>query len=95
MPHELIYFFSDFLNIPQSHLCNYQVNTYDVEDDDDDGLDFTKRKVMKIKSFYQILYYNLHGKKKKTPFDLFIAHCAYEKCKSREVLIPLTKLEFL
>ena len=53
MPQELVYFLSHLFNIPQSYLCNYQVNAYNIEDDD--GIDLTKRKVMKIKSLYQIL----------------------------------------
>ena len=51
--HEPIYFFSKFFNIPQSYLCSYQVDLYNIEDDND-GLDFAKSKVMKIKSPYQI-----------------------------------------
>ena len=65
MPHKLIYFSSYFFNIPQSYLCSYQVDPYNIKDDDE--LDFAKRKVMKIKSLCQILYYNLHGEKKKRP----------------------------
>ena len=79
MPHELIYFFSHLFNIPQSYLCNYQVNAYDMEDDDDVP-DVIKRKVMKIKSPYQILYYNLHSGKEKTPIHLFTGNSVYEKC---------------
>ena len=93
MPHELIYFFSHLFNIPQSYFCNHQVNACDIEDDDD-GPDLT-RKVMKIKSLYQILYYNLLGGKKKAPLHLFIGHSVYEKCKSREVLTSLNKAGFL
>ena len=63
MPHNLIYFSSFFLNIPQSYLCSYQVDPYDIKGDDE--LDFAKMEVMKIKSLYQILFYSLHGEKKK------------------------------
>ena len=75
MPNELIYFFSHLFNIPQSYLCNYQVNAYDMEDDDDVP-DVIKRKVMKIKSPYQILYYNLHsGKEKNTNPFIYWQQC--------------------
>ena len=47
---------------------------------------------MKIKSLYQILYYNLHGEKKKRPFHLFTAHNVYKRHKSRQVLIALNKV---
>ena len=90
MPHKLIYFSSYVFNIPQSYLCSYQVDPYNIKDDDE--LDFAKRKVMKIKSLYQILYYNLHGEKKKRPFHLFTAHNVYKRHKSRQVLIPLNKV---
>ena len=76
MPHELIYFFSHLFNIPQSYLWNHQVNAYDIKDDDDVP-DLTKRKLMKIKSLYRTLYYNLHGGKEKTPLHLFIGHSVY------------------
>ena len=89
--HELIYFFSNFFNIPQSYLCSYQVDLYNIEDGND-GLDFAKIKVMKIKSPYQILYYSLHGEKEERPLHLFIAHSVYKRYKSRQVLIPLNKV---
>ena len=47
---------------------------------------------MKIKSLYQILYYNLNSKKKKRPFHLFTARDVYKRHKSRQVLIPLNKV---
>ena len=72
-----------------SVICNYKVNAFDLEDDND-GPDFTKKKVIKIKSLYQMLY-NLHGGKEKTPRHLFIAHSVNGKCKSREVLTSLNK----
>ena len=52
MPHELIYLSNRFVNISQSYLCSYQVDPYNIEDDD--GLDFAKRKVRKKKSLYQL-----------------------------------------
>ena len=75
MPHKLVYFSCFFLNIPQSYLCSYQVDHYNIKDDDE--LDFAKRKVMKIKSLCQFLYYKLHGAKKKRPLHLFTAHDVY------------------
>ena len=90
MPHKLIYFSSYFFNIPQSYLCSYQVDPYNMKNDDE--LDFAKRKVMKIKSLYQILYYNLHREKKKRPLHLFTAHNVYKRHKSRQVLIVLNKV---
>ena len=38
------------------------------------------------------LYYDLHGRKEKTPLPLFIGHSVYEKCKSKEVLTSLNKV---
>ena len=40
-----------------------QVNTNDIDDDDDDESDFTKRKIMKIKSLYQVTIYMTERKK--------------------------------
>ena len=76
MPHKLVYFSSFFLNIPQSYLCSCQIDHYNIKDDDE--LDFAKRKVMKIKSLYQILYYNLHGEKKKRSL-IYLLHIMYTK----------------
>ena len=67
MPHKLIYFFSHLFNIHQLYLCNHQVNAYDIEYDDD-RLDLTKIKVMKIKSLYQILQFTWRKGKSTTPF---------------------------
>ena len=75
--HKLIYFSSYVFNIPQSYLCSYQVDPYNIKDDDNE-LDFSKRKVMKIKSLYQILYYNLHGEKKKRSL-IYLLHIMYTK----------------
>ena len=90
MPHELIYLSNDFVNISQSYLCSYQVDPYNIEDDD--GLDFAKRKVMKIKSLYQVSYYNLHVEKKNRSLHLFIAPSVYKRYKCRQVLISLNKV---
>ena len=80
MPHELTYFFSHLFNIPQSYLCSYHVDTNDIEDDD--GPDFTKRKVIKIKLPYQALHYILHGGNEKTP--LYLLPTAYTKSAKAE-----------
>ena len=60
-------------------------------EDGDARPDFTKKKVMKIKTIYQILYYNLYGGKEKIKLHLFIADSVYEKCKSKEVLTSLNR----
>lgn len=60
-------------------------------EDDDARPDFTKKKVMKIKAIYQILYYNLYGGKEKTKLHLFIADSVYEKCKSKKVLTSMNR----
>ena len=84
MPHELIYFSSYFFNIPQSYLCSYQVDPYNIKDDDEP--DFPKRKVMKIKSLYHTIYM---AKSKKDHF-IYLMHIIYTK--SRQVLTPLNKV---
>ena len=60
--HEPIYFFSKFFNIPQSYLCSYQVDLYNIVDDND-GLDFAKSKVMKINTKFHITAYRAKRKK--------------------------------
>ena len=85
MPHELTYFFTHLFNIPNPCACNYQVNGNNIEGDG--------AKIMKIKSLYQISYYNLHSGKEKTPLHLFSVDSVYEKCKSREILTSLNKVK--
>ena len=84
MPHKLIYFSSYFFNIPQSYLCSYQVDPYNIKDDDEP--DFPKKKVMMIKSLYHTIYM---AKRKKDHF-IYLMHIIYTK--SRQVLIPLNKV---
>ena len=47
-------------------------------EDDDARPEFTKKKVMKIKIIYQILYYNLYGGKEKTKLH-FLSPTVYTK----------------
>ena len=60
--HEHIHFVGHLNDIPQSYYHNYQLNSNDIEDDDNES-DFTIRRVMKIKSLYRNLYYNLYDGK--------------------------------
>ena len=81
IPEEFVYFFSSLFNIPQTRLFDMQ-----------DETNFHGRKVNKLKSLYQMMFYILHDGKEKTPLHLMVSHNIYEKCKSREVITSLNKV---
>ena len=60
-----------------------------VEDDIDTDRKNENIKFTKQTSLYQIIYYILHARKKKTPFHMMTAHAIYDKCKSRELVTIL------
>ena len=47
---------------------------------------------LKIKSLFQLIYYNIHNGKKKTPLHKMNSSGIYEKCKSRELLTSFNRL---
>ena len=80
MPHRLIYFFSHLFSTSVI-FTQIQVNANEIEDNDQS--DFTKRKVMKIKSLYQILYCKLHGGKEKS-HSIYLYPTVYTKSAKTE-----------
>ena len=47
---------------------------------------------LKIKSLFQLIYYNIHNGKKKLPLHIMSSSAIYEKCKSREPLTFFNRL---
>ena len=51
------------------------------------------RKITKLKALYQIMYYNVHNGRRGTPLHLMAAHNIYDKCKSRELITSLNRID--
>ena len=47
---------------------------------------------LEIKSLFQLIYYNIHNSKKKTPLHIMNSSAIYEKYKSRELLTSFNRL---
>ena len=60
--------------------------------DDDKNVSQTFDIPLKIKSLFQLIYYNIHKGKKKTPLRLMNSSAIFEKCKSRELLTSFNGL---
>ena len=60
--------------------------------DDDKNVSQTFDIPLKIKSLFQLIYYNIHNGKKKTPLHIMNSSAIYEKCKSRELLASFNRL---
>ena len=60
--------------------------------DDDKNVWQTFDIPLKIKSLFQLIYYNIHNGKKKTPLHIMNSKAIYQKCKSRELLTSFNLL---
>ena len=49
-------------------------------------------KITKLKVLYQMMYYNVHNGRCRTPLHLMAAHNIYKKCKSQELIISLNRI---
>lgn len=64
----------------------------DTNDENEEGLLKESSLFCRIMSIVQILYYNIHRGKKKTPMHLMTGHTVHEKCKSKSLITSLNKL---
>ena len=98
IPECLVLFFSTLFDIPQTSLTKTLVPddlSSEVGGDDEislegDNVDICKknrqRKIVKIASIFQSMYYVLHNGRKRTPLHVMAGHSIYETCKSKELL---------
>ena len=86
-----------FTQVPNSSDSNDESNSNNRDslipnDDESNVLDDDKNVwqtfdiPLKIKSLFQLIYYNIHNGKKKTPLHIMNLSAIYEKSKSRELL---------
>ena len=102
MPDELITFLSTSFNVnPATLRPNYHDDDIsldeDLETNDDIDIQYDeinrpqKLQTVKIMSLFQIMCYNLHRGRMKTPLHVMNAHAIYEKCKSRELITSFNR----
>ena len=88
MPDEFLTFFAELFNIKK-------FSDDSDKEDDDKNIKQSKSeqlKILKIKSLFQIMYYNLHYGGQSTPFHIMNAHAIYEKCRSKEIITQQNRL---
>ena len=69
----------------------------DIENDEgakdkEEDLVSELKKVTKIKSLYQMMFYSIHKGRNKTPLHVMTGHNIYDKCKSRELRTSLNRI---
>ena len=102
MPDELITFLSTLFNVNPATLGpNYHDDDISLDEDletiDDIDIQYDKTnrpqklQTVKIMSLFQIMCYNLHCWRMKTPLHVMNAHAIYEKCKSRKFITSFNR----
>ena len=90
MTDELIFFFSVFFNIKETTLLKLYYKGDDSEDILTEKQQLEDEKLStnatKIRSLFQIMFYNIHNGYQRTPLHIMNAAEIYEKCKSRELI---------
>ena len=95
LPAGLGAFFSVLCNVNQTKLhAETIINRDDSTEKENEvnGSVAEDRKITKLKALYQIMYYNVHNDRRKTPLHLMAAHNIYDKCKSRELITSLNRI---
>ena len=101
LPPSVCAFFSALFNINQTklmshnsgeHCCVYDEDDNTNEGDNERDCMSERVRVTKMKSLYQMMFYNVHNGRKKTPLHLMAAHNVYDKCKSRELITTLNRI---
>ena len=89
LPTGLGAFFSVLYNVNQTKLLAETItNCDDSTEKESEVIDSVAedRKITKLKALYEIMYYNVHNGRRRTPLHLMAAHNIYEKYKSRELI---------
>ena len=87
-------FFSVFYNLNQTKLLAETVTNCDDSTEKESEVNDNvaeDRKIAKLKALYQIMYYNVHNGRHRTPLHLMVAHNIYDRCKSRELITSLNR----
>ena len=53
---------------------------------------FENQNFTKMHAMFQMLFYFVYRRQKKTPLDVMTGHTVYDKCKSRELITALNKI---
>ena len=95
IPGEIVEFFSTLFKIAKMwKLRHYYENDDDLGNSDaaDNNYDSIPFEIAKIRSIFQILYYNVNNDRRKTPLNLMNEIEIYEKCKSRELITSFNQM---
>ena len=96
VPDVLLTFFSALLNQSREKLIRGECESdnifdehsfYELEDEEDQRHQF----FLKVKSLFQIMYYQVTHGKHKTPLHAMNTHATYEKCRNRELSTVFNK----
>ena len=88
LPARLVAFYSVLYNVKQIKLlAETTTNCHDSSEVKSEVNESVTegREITKVKALYQIMYYNIHNGRRRTPLHLMAAHNIYEKCKTREL----------
>ena len=94
-------FFTTLFNVKQTNLLTSYKSTEVIDDDiSDDSEDIDNvydtrsgfRRITRLKSAYQCMYYAVHNGRRKTPLHLMTAHAVCDVCKGRELITALNRI---
>ena len=93
MPDKLISFFSVLVNIKKKNIIEIYYNGDDSEDILTEELEDEKlsTKAAKMRSLFQIMFYNIHNGYQRIPLHIMNAAEVYKKCMSRKPTISFNK----
>ena len=92
LPAGLGAFFSVLYNVNQTKLLAETITNCDDSTEKESEVNDSvteDRKITKLKALYQIMYYNVHNGRRRTPLRLMAAHNIYDECKGRELITSL------
>ena len=96
LPAGLGAFFSVLYNVNQTKLLAETIPNCDDSTKKESKVNDSvteDRKITKLKALYQIMYYNVHNGRRRTPLHLIAAHNIYDKCKSVSVCISYNEIQ--
>ena len=88
-------FFSVLYNVNQTKLLAETISNCDDSTEKESEVNDSvteDRKITKLKALYQIMYYNVHNGRRRTPLHLIAAHNIYDKCKSQKLITSLNQI---
>lgn len=102
MPDAVLTFFSSLFNVSKTKLFQTRAPEFGVEaEDSGDDIEDTcedledkhlNQLTVQMNSLFQIMFYQIHRGKKKTPLHMMTGHALYDKCKSKELITSMNRI---